>query len=85
MAQSASILIRLLDPRLKTRLKRRAAAHGRSMEAEAREILSTALRADPASDVAAVARKWFAPLGGADLADMRDRTPYRPRAKFPAE
>jgi hypothetical protein len=55
------------------------------MEAEAREILSTALRADPASDVAAVARKWFAPLGGADLADMRDRTPYRPRAKFPAE
>ena len=40
----AQILVRKLDDRLKTRLQRRARRNGRSMEAEAREILSDALR-----------------------------------------
>jgi antitoxin FitA len=39
----AQILVRNLDDRLKTRLQRRAKRNGRSMEAEAREILRTAL------------------------------------------
>jgi antitoxin FitA len=39
----ASITIRNLDPDVKTRLRIRAAEHGRSMEAEAREILTERL------------------------------------------
>jgi antitoxin FitA len=36
----AQILIRKVDERVKTRLQRRAKRNGRSMEAEAREILT---------------------------------------------
>lgn len=39
----AQILVRNLEDRLKTRLQRRAKRHGRSMEAEVREILRNAL------------------------------------------
>jgi len=39
----ASITIRNLGEGLKSRLRARAAQHGRSMEEEAREILRTAL------------------------------------------
>ena len=42
----AQILVRNLDDRLKARLQRRAKRNGRSMEAEAREILYDALRAE---------------------------------------
>ena len=42
----AQILVRNLDDRLKARLQRRARRNGRSMEAEAREILSDALKQD---------------------------------------
>lgn len=38
------ILVRNLEPPLKTRLQRRAKRNGRSMEAEVREILRNALR-----------------------------------------
>lgn len=40
----AGITIRDLDRDVKERLRRRAAAHGRSMEAEDREILAAAVR-----------------------------------------
>ncbi|MGA7341222.1 MAG: Arc family DNA-binding protein [Terracidiphilus sp.] len=39
----AQILIRNLDDRVKERIQRRAKRNGRSMEAEAREILNDAL------------------------------------------
>ncbi|MGC2162117.1 MAG: hypothetical protein WA634_09435 [Silvibacterium sp.] len=39
----ASITIRKLDDQVKMRLRVRAAEHGRSMEEEAREILSAAI------------------------------------------
>ena len=39
----SSITIRNLDPKIKERLRVRAAEHGHSMEAEARRILQTAL------------------------------------------
>lgn len=42
----AQILVRNLDDPLKARLQRRAKRNGRSMEAEAREILREALRKD---------------------------------------
>lgn len=38
----AQLLIRKLDERVKTRLQRRAKRNGRSMEAEAREVLRRA-------------------------------------------
>jgi len=40
----AQILVRNVEDPLKARLQRRAKRHGRSMEAEAREILRNALR-----------------------------------------
>jgi antitoxin FitA len=47
----AQILIRKVDERVKTRLQRRAKRNGRSMEAEAREILSHALHADQKREI----------------------------------
>jgi antitoxin FitA len=41
----ASITIRNLDDEVKARLRQRAASNGRSMEAEAREILAESLGA----------------------------------------
>jgi antitoxin FitA len=43
MARRTQLLVRKLDSDLVERLRRRAAAHGRSVEAEHREILETAL------------------------------------------
>ena len=64
----ASITIRKLDERVKTRLRIRAASHGRSMEEEAREILRTAL-ADPPEELnlAEAIRRRIEPLGGVIL------------------
>jgi plasmid stability protein len=42
----AQLLIRQLDEDTKARLRRRAARHGRSMEAEARDILRQGLQAE---------------------------------------
>ena len=47
VAQHASITIRRLDPRLKRKLRLRAAVHGRSMEEEVREILRVSLASQP--------------------------------------
>src|ERR1700745_835409 len=63
----ATLTIRQLDEKTKTRLRVRAGHHGRSMEEEAREILRSALRASPAltENLAAAIRKRFAEFGGA--------------------
>ena len=45
----AILNIRNLDPGVHQALRQRAAAHGRSMEAEAREILATACARSPAA------------------------------------
>jgi plasmid stability protein len=42
----ATITVRNLDPEVQRLLKRRAAANDRSMEAEAREILTASVRVD---------------------------------------
>lgn len=42
----ASLLVRKLEPELIERLKKRAVAHGRSLEAEHREILRAAVEPD---------------------------------------
>jgi len=66
----ASMTIRNLDDQLKTRLRMQAAAHGRSMEDEARDILKSALSIEPASGKSLVdaIRARVAPFGGVDLA-----------------
>jgi plasmid stability protein len=46
----ASLSIRNLDDELLSRLKRRAARHGRSAEAEVRDILRRALLSEAGSD-----------------------------------
>jgi plasmid stability protein len=74
----ASITIRNLDGPLKGRLKVRAAQHGRSMEAEAREILRTTLAQSetPARNLAEAVRERLSALGGVDL-DPPPREPIR--------
>jgi antitoxin FitA len=65
----ATLTIRQLDEKTKTRLRVRAAHHGRSMEEEAREILRAALRASsPAQgNLAEAIRRRFAVFGGLEL------------------
>ena len=48
-AKMAQILVRKLETPLKTKLQRRAKRNGRSMEAEAREILRNALAREESS------------------------------------
>ena len=69
MTQHASLTIRKLDPRLKRQLRLRAAAHGRSMEEEAREILKASLAAGQATgqDLVDRVRRRFAAAGYVDL------------------
>jgi antitoxin FitA len=64
----AALNIRNLDETVKRRLQIRAARHGRSMEAEAREILAEAVRepADSAGMFTALLER-FGTLGGVDL------------------
>jgi plasmid stability protein len=74
----ASITIRRLDDAVKARLRIRAARHGRSMEEEARYVLSAALAEEPklSSNLAESIRRDFAPLGGVELA-LPPREPVR--------
>jgi antitoxin FitA len=64
----ASLVVRKLDEQTKERLRRRAAEHGRSMEAEARAILQDTLAppAHPEGFGLRVHRR-FAAAGGIDL------------------
>jgi plasmid stability protein len=43
----AQLVVRNLDEEVKAKLRRRAAAHGRSMEEEVRAILRDAVKEDP--------------------------------------
>ena len=64
----ASITIRNLDDDVKTRLRVRAAGHGRSMEEEARLILRKAVEHKTAPlNLASAIRARIEPLGGVDL------------------
>ena len=79
----AVITIRQLDEKTKSRLRIRAARHGRSMEEEAREILRRAVGAPTmeTGNLAELIRRRFAPLGGAKLKVPR-RDPIRPAPDF---
>ena len=79
----ASITIRNLDDDVQTRLRVRAAEHGRSTEEEVRTILREAVDAGKATpkDLAAFTRECFAPLGGVEL-DIPPRGPMREPPDF---
>lgn len=78
----ASITIRHLDDEVKTRLRIRAAANGRSMEEEVRIILREAVgrKAEP-ENLASFIRECFEPFGGVDL-DLPPREPAREPPHF---
>ena len=73
-----SITIRRLEDATKERLRIRASHQGRSMEAEAREILKVALKGKGTAErnLAERIRRRFASLGGVELADL-PREPMR--------
>jgi plasmid stability protein len=79
----STILIRQLDEATKVRLRLRAAQHGRSMEAEAREILKTSLtrQARARRGLADRIHARFSALGGFDLPKI-PREPMRPPPAF---
>ena len=76
----ASLTIRKLDDAVKSRLRIRAASHGRSMEEEAREILKAAVikEASRTLNLAESIRWHIDPLGGVDLT-----VPSRQRVRRP--
>jgi antitoxin FitA len=78
-----TITIRRLDETTKARLRIRSAHHGRSMEAEAREILRLALarQASSSRNLAAAIRERFAEFGGVELQAMQ-REPLREPPSF---
>ena len=78
----ASITIRNLDEGLKRRLRVRAAENGRSMEAEARDILRcTVGETPPPENLGRAIHARFAALGGVDL-EPPERGPMRPPPEF---
>lgn len=79
----ASMTIRNIDDQLKTRLRMRAASHGRSMEDEARDILRAALSTEkrPSPNLDATIRARMAQSGGVQL-DLPPREPIREPVDF---
>jgi antitoxin FitA len=77
----ATLTVRGLDDETRTRLRVRAAQHGRSMEAEVRAILQETL-AEPGGGLGTRIHARFAAMGGVDL-QIPDRTelPRKPSRK----
>ena len=80
----ASITVRNLDEWVKQRLRVRAAANGKSMEQEVRDILRGAVDEDtPTQDLASAIRTRSAPFGGVELdippRDAMKEPPHPPR------
>jgi antitoxin FitA len=85
----SSITIRKLDPAVKERLRIRAAEHGHSMEAEARDILQGALsvvnegakQEKTGADLVAEIRALFEPSGFLEI-ELPSRKSTREPPKF---
>jgi plasmid stability protein len=79
----ANLTIRNLDDPLKARLRIQAAVHGRSMEAEARDILRAALSAAPPrpKNLFEAIRARVAESGGFEL-ELPPREPMRDPPTF---
>lgn len=80
----SSLTVRNIDPRLKAKLRIRAARHARSMEEEVRVILREAVAKDPKPPTnlaASIARRMAKIGGGVDL-ELPPREPIREPPKF---
>ena len=79
----ASITIRNLDDEVKTRLRVRASANGRSMEDEARLVLAEAVNREPApvKGLGTAIHELFEPFGGVEL-ELPPREPMRDPPRF---
>lgn len=74
----AALSIRNIDDQVRERLRRRAAAHGRSMEAEVRAILTEAVAdLDESPGLLMTLTQRFAELGGVDLELPERSSPAR--------
>ena len=74
----AQFVIRQLEEDVKTRLKRRAERHGRSMEAELREILRNAAKAEtrpPGGLGSRIAARFGRASISAELPELRGQVP----------
>ena len=73
----ANLSVRKLDDETLEQLRRRAAAHGISMEEEARRIIAAAVAAP--ERLGDLAITLFGPNYGVDL-DLTERSPHEPMA-----
>jgi plasmid stability protein len=82
----ASMTIRNIDDRLKSRLRIRAAENGHSMEEEARNILKSALATSeaPAMNLAQAIRRRVEAIGGLERGELQvpARQPMREPIDF---
>jgi plasmid stability protein len=81
----ASITVRNLNEETKKRLRRLAAEHGRSLEAEVREVLDREARLPSPPEIGRgeAIRRRFAPLGGIELEPFPDEPMPEPRTRRP--
>jgi len=80
-----TLTIRNVAPELRDQLRVRAARHGRSMEAELRQILKDVLGAEkppPEPNLAEAIRRRFAPLGGVDDVEPHPPVPVSDPPRF---
>jgi len=79
-----TLTIRNVDPALKERLRIRATRNGRSMEAELRHILSTALGGERSREInlAEAIRRRFLPFGGVENLAPHPPVPVGDPAQF---
>jgi antitoxin FitA len=75
-----SLTIRNLDDHVKSKIRMRAAKHGRSMEEEARRLLTVAVQRPASDDVGmgTAIRRRFASLGSLKLEALPRETMRKP-------
>jgi len=74
----ATLTVRNLPPEVHRALRVRAAAHGRSTEAEIREILSQAVQLEGRLRLGTELRRYAEQFGGVNLEIRRDSAPIEP-------
>jgi antitoxin FitA len=74
----ATVTVRNLPEEVHRALRIQAAKHGRSTEAEIREILAQSTRREGRVLVGTELRQYAEQIGGAELAIQRDAAPLQP-------
>lgn len=74
----ATVTVRNLPDEVHRALRVRAAHHGRSTEAEIREILAQSIQSEGRLKVGTELRRFAEQIGGVELDIRRDRKPVEP-------